>query len=143
MDSILRRIKRILNAKGQSLVEFALILPILLLLILGIFEFGRAFYMKNTLTNAVRHAARTAVVNVAWNQNIVRQWTYSSVPTSWRSAAVIKSVQVTPTAPPASGSGASVTVTARVKFNTIVPHFAFPYKNYTTIAARASMRYEQ
>lgn len=47
---------------GQALVELALSLTILLLLVCGIIEFGRALYIKNTLTNAARAAARAAVV---------------------------------------------------------------------------------
>jgi Flp pilus assembly protein TadG len=50
------------HCKGQALVEMAIILPLLLLLVLGIFEFGRAMYIKNTLTNAARAGARAAVV---------------------------------------------------------------------------------
>lgn len=49
-------------SKGQALVEMAILLPLLLLLVMGIFEFGRAMYIKNTLTQAARAGARTAVV---------------------------------------------------------------------------------
>ncbi|MBP8856868.1 MAG: pilus assembly protein, partial [Anaerolineaceae bacterium] len=38
--------------KGQSIVEFALILPIVLLLIMGVLDLGRAFFMKIALVNA-------------------------------------------------------------------------------------------
>lgn len=51
-----------INRKGQTLVEMAILLPLLLLLVMGIFEFGRAMYIKNTLTHAARAGARTAVV---------------------------------------------------------------------------------
>ena len=51
-----------LNCTGQALVEMAIILPLLLLLVMGIFEFGRAMYIKNTLTHAARAGARAAVV---------------------------------------------------------------------------------
>ncbi len=46
------RTKRIcgINSTGQALVEMAIILPLLMLLVMGIFEFGRAMYIKNTLT---------------------------------------------------------------------------------------------
>jgi len=49
--------------KGQSLVEFALILPIFLLLVVGFFDIGRAVFYYSSATNAVREAARFAVVN--------------------------------------------------------------------------------
>ena len=42
---------------AQALVEFALVLPILLLLILGVMDFGRMFYTKMILTNAAREGA--------------------------------------------------------------------------------------
>ena len=42
---------------AQSLVEFALVLPMLLLLILGAMDFGRMFYAKMVLTNAAREGA--------------------------------------------------------------------------------------
>lgn len=51
-----------INPKGQTLVEMAILLPLLLLLVMGIFEFGRAMYIKNTLTHAARAGARAAVV---------------------------------------------------------------------------------
>ena len=44
------------NEKGQSLVEFALVVPLLLLLVIGIAEFGRAWMTKNILTGAAREA---------------------------------------------------------------------------------------
>jgi len=50
--------KRLNNEKGQSMVEFALIMPILLLIIVGIIEFGFMFSSFLTLTNASREAVR-------------------------------------------------------------------------------------
>ncbi|MBT9476796.1 TadE family protein [Polaromonas sp.] len=44
--------------KGVALVEFALILPLLLLLSMITTEFGRAMYQYNTLTKSVRDASR-------------------------------------------------------------------------------------
>lgn len=62
-----RRILRALRVPrrgeaGQSLVEFAIVLPILLALVIGIFEFGRAWNVHQVLTNAAREGARMAVV---------------------------------------------------------------------------------
>jgi Flp pilus assembly protein TadG len=47
---------------GQALVEFALIVPVLLLLIVGLAEFARAWNTKQVLTDAAREALRSAVV---------------------------------------------------------------------------------
>ena len=43
--------------KGQAIVEFIIALPILLLLITGAFDLGRAYYTKTALTNAAREGA--------------------------------------------------------------------------------------
>ena len=52
-----------LTDRGQSLVEFALVLPIFILLLVGILDFGRAIYAYNTISNAAREAARVAIVD--------------------------------------------------------------------------------
>lgn len=56
-----------MNAKqknsGQTLVEFALVLPLLLLLLFGIIEFGRIFQAKLVVTSAAREGARRAIVS--------------------------------------------------------------------------------
>jgi hypothetical protein len=49
------------RTRGQGLVEFALVLPVLLLLIFGIIEFARIFYSWLIITNAVRTGERYAV----------------------------------------------------------------------------------
>jgi len=46
------------NRAGQSMIEFALILPLFVLFIIGIFELGRAFFSYIAVTNAAREGAR-------------------------------------------------------------------------------------
>jgi Flp pilus assembly protein TadG len=53
--------------RGQSLVELALLLPILLLLVLGILDFGRSYYYYVSITNAAREGARYATLNPSGN----------------------------------------------------------------------------
>jgi Flp pilus assembly protein TadG len=43
---------------GNAAVEFALIIPVLLLLIIGIYEFGRAYWIQNTVQYAAEQTAR-------------------------------------------------------------------------------------
>jgi Flp pilus assembly protein TadG len=47
---------------GQALVELALILPVILLLVVGMLEFARAWNLHQALTDATREAARRAAV---------------------------------------------------------------------------------
>lgn len=48
---------------GQSLVEFVLIMPLLLLLMMGIVEFARGWNIRHVVTDAAREAARTMAVD--------------------------------------------------------------------------------
>ena len=50
------------NKRGASLVEFALIAPLLFILVLGIVEFGCLLYDKAMITNASREGARYGIV---------------------------------------------------------------------------------
>lgn len=50
------------SERAAALVEFAIVLPVLLLLVFGIIDFGRALYTQNNLSAAVREGARRAAV---------------------------------------------------------------------------------
>ena len=51
------------NKRGASAVEFALVLPILILLFIGIVDFGLLIYDKQVITNATRVGARAGLVS--------------------------------------------------------------------------------
>jgi Flp pilus assembly protein TadG len=51
------------TTRAQALVEFALVLPVLLLILFVIFDFGRAIYAYNAISNAAREGGRTAIIN--------------------------------------------------------------------------------
>jgi Flp pilus assembly protein TadG len=50
------------GSQAQALVEFALVLPLLLLLLVGIIDFGRALFVYSEVSNAAREAVRYAAV---------------------------------------------------------------------------------
>ena len=52
-----------LDETGQSLIEFALILPLVLLIITGLFDVARATWQENTLAYAAREGTRYAIVH--------------------------------------------------------------------------------
>ncbi|HET8777662.1 MAG TPA: TadE family protein [Candidatus Limnocylindria bacterium] len=54
------------TSRAQGLVEFALVLPIFLLMLFGIVDLGRYVYMNSTLSQAAREGARLASVEVSW-----------------------------------------------------------------------------
>jgi Flp pilus assembly protein TadG len=53
---------RIRNERGAALLETAITIPIVLLISVGIFEFGRAYQTWQVLTNAAREGARIAIL---------------------------------------------------------------------------------
>ncbi|MDX1493296.1 MAG: TadE/TadG family type IV pilus assembly protein, partial [Longimicrobiales bacterium] len=60
MNAFMRRMLR--SEDGQALVEFALVIPVLLLLMLGLVEFSRAWNARQVLTDVARESLRNAVV---------------------------------------------------------------------------------
>jgi len=54
---------------GQAVLEFALVLPMLLLLIVGALEFGRVYFVKIVLTNAAREGAYFLSFNKSDSEN--------------------------------------------------------------------------
>ncbi len=57
--------RRTNREKGTALLEAAITMPMLLLVAVGIFEFGRAYQTWQVLTNAAREGARVAVLPYA------------------------------------------------------------------------------
>lgn len=73
MTRLVRFLRR--SEGGQSLIEFALVLPLFLLIITGLFDVARAVWQENTLAYAAREGTRYAIVHgsasstVAWPGN--------------------------------------------------------------------------
>lgn len=63
-----RSVRRLRDETGGALVEFALVVPLLLALLMGIFEFGRAWNIYQVITDASREGARQAVVRDGANK---------------------------------------------------------------------------
>ena len=54
------------GSRGQALVEFAFVLPIFLLCLMGVVDMGRLIYMNSVLSQAAREGARLASVEASW-----------------------------------------------------------------------------
>jgi Flp pilus assembly protein TadG len=61
--------------QGQTLIEFAIVLPVLLLIVFVIFDLGRAIYTYSMLTNAAREGARYASVASTASTTDIQQHT--------------------------------------------------------------------
>lgn len=128
---------RNLNIRGQAFVEFAFILPILLLLVFGIAEFGRFLYLKNSATNAAREGARAGVVSSSAN--------YAADITTAATrilAITTPGLSIIPDPLTAPGPNIPVNVTVRMSFNSVVPKLIPLFENLTSIRASATMRRE-
>jgi Flp pilus assembly protein TadG len=56
--------------RGQAMVEFALVIPVFILLMVGIFDLGRVVWVNDTLNTAAREAARYAIVHGGTDSNL-------------------------------------------------------------------------
>jgi Flp pilus assembly protein TadG len=107
---------RLNNHKGQGLVEFAFVAVVLLLFLLGVSEFGRAWYYENALDNAVRTGVRKASetpYDASYVSNVsgyVASEITASVPSIGGGVAVTVD-------PPTAANGKLVTVTASYAFD--------------------------
>lgn len=124
------------NKKGQSLVETALVLPVLLLILTGIFDFGMLFNNYMVVSNASREGARSAAVDSTDAQII------SAVNTV---TASLDSTKVTITiTPDQSGRsrGSAVTVTVKYKYSLMTPIIAAIVHGPIDLTAKTTMRCE-
>ena len=116
------------NEKGTSAVEFALVLPIFIMLVFGIFQFGIAYNNWIAITHAAREGARLAAVG-QYDEQRVRD----SAP-----SVAIQSISV-------SGQGGSIgsPVTVIVTGNVLNINIPFAGNWPVTLASTAVMRLEQ
>ena len=106
--------------KGQALVELALILPVILLLVIGMLEFSRAWNLHQALTDATREGARrAAVANPVMDQDSVR-------------AAVWRGISQAGYDPKAAGAGYQVGITGtgawKESGTNVTVDVQFPYR---------------
>jgi Flp pilus assembly protein TadG len=107
--------------RGQSLVEFAMVVPLFFLLIFGMIDIGRAFFVQVTLQNAMRQAGRFAVTGNHLTQGGTNLTRVASIIQIAQQAAVgtdISSIQISSAQGGAgSAGGPSDTVTISLTSN--------------------------
>ncbi len=73
-DRALARGRRaVRSSRGQALAEFALILVVLMLIVLGIVDLSRAVYIRSVVANAAREGARYAIVHPGAGQDEIAE----------------------------------------------------------------------
>ncbi|MFZ5595960.1 MAG: TadE family protein [Bacillota bacterium] len=121
---------------GQAMVELALVLPILLVLFMGVVEFGRIFHSYLIITNASREGARVAITGKSDADIEARvDLTTSS----------LEKTEVTTTISPAQSlrrSGSLATVEVKYNVDLIFPLFDLFVPDPLPISASTTMRVE-
>ncbi len=97
---------------GAAVVELAVVLPLFLLLVLGMIEFGRMLMVQQVLTNASREGARRAVLDKATTQEITTAIHQYLANSGIQGA----TVTVSPNPPSSAAYGEPVSVTVSVPF---------------------------
>lgn len=104
------------NEKGQAMVEFALLVPVLLLIISGIVDFGWIFYNIAVTNNACREGARYAAINYEKDDYDLNAFITPRLPAALSSVAISVEDE-NPTV-----NDITVNITARI--NVLTPHIS-------------------
>lgn len=128
---------------GTSIVEATIVLPLLLLLVFGIAEFGISFTRWNSLTNAVREGARVGVVFRAPCDATTVTTLVETTVADFADSSGIDPVGITTTvAGVCGGTGTPLTVTSTVPYNYIALSALAGFAPSTNLSARTVMRNE-
>lgn len=137
-----KTVARLAREDGQSIVEFAIILPFLLFLLLGITQFGLAFHNYLAITDAARVGARAAAVNRTTNPCTAARTAIQNTvsPAQW--GVVSSRITCNPSTPGASGSSYTISISYPVTIG-LPGMFGLPPFNTTgSMATSATERLE-
>ncbi len=116
---------------GQAVIEFAFILPLLLILVFGITELGRMIMRTNILTQAAREGARAAAVGA------------DSTSAAQRVADVLSGANITPASIDVTGPDGNNMMLVVVTSNfTVIPGTLLPFSGTLVLRGQAAMRFE-
>jgi Flp pilus assembly protein TadG len=110
------------NRRAATAVEFALVSPIFLIMIIGIFEMGRAMWIKSSLQYAVEETTRYAIVNTSATTTELSNYALaelSDIGMNITGASFTATQSV-------SGSITYISITGSYTFSVLVPLVPFP-----------------
>ena len=135
---------------GAAVVEMAIVLPVFMLIVLGIVEFGRAMMVGQLLTNGARHGARQGVIEGSTNTSVqqdIEDFLTGSLNVPATDITILIEVEPAPGNPdPADDLAAAqpkdlVRITVSVPFDKVA-YVAGNFLNGTTLQANCVMRHE-
>jgi Flp pilus assembly protein TadG len=100
------------SERGAAMIEFALLLPMLIMLVFGIITFGRAYFAKVELASAVREGARAAALGKSNGDAVAATVTAGS-----GLGITSGNVQVVASCPPGADTAAKVRATYNFTYN--------------------------
>jgi len=117
---------------GQSVVEFAFILPLLVILLFGIVEVGRMLMQTNVLTQAAREGARAAAIGA------------DSTSAAARAEDVLQAAGITPASIDVTGPDADhmMLVVVTTDFHVLSPGTVLPFPKTLVLRGASAMRLE-
>lgn len=133
---------RKLNEQGVAAAEFALVLPVLLLILFGTIEFGMIMYGREIVTNAAREGARAGIVQGPPKRT---SGDITNIANTYLTGTGINQADVTFTP---TGVGLSnpnmLTMTAQYRYNFLIPYIptVVGIPNPLIITTQVVMRHE-
>ena len=103
------------NESGVAAVEFAIVAPVFLMLVMGIIDFGRIYFIKSSMQYVVEQAARHAMVNQSISATDLNAFADTEAASVGLSGAAFTST------PDNSGAINFMTITGTYTFNFITP----------------------
>jgi Flp pilus assembly protein TadG len=115
----MRTVRLLLGQRGTSIIEVAIVFPVLMLVVLGIFDFSRMFYCRLTMQHAVREAVRFAVTgNTTLDQDGKPRARADAIKTKIQENAMDLDVEVDKIViSPSNGGGPGEVVTVQAGFS--------------------------
>jgi Flp pilus assembly protein TadG len=133
---------RKLNERGAAATEFALLLPVFLMILFGIIEFGMIMYGREVVTNAAREGARAGIVQGPPKRTA---GDITTIANNYLTGTGVNQADVTFT-PTGVGlvSPNTLTVTAVYNYNFLIPYIpnVLGVPNPLVITTQAVMRHE-
>ena len=142
-----KMIKRLRCQKGVAAIEFAIVLPVLMIIVFGIIEFGLLMYDKQVITNASREGARAGVVVViprvsdAGIQAVVNNYVANNLITFSSTSSPVTTIAPVDRTDMDFGDDLTVTVTYNYDF-LVLPDFVAGLTGVQTLVATAVMKME-
>ena len=111
---------RRLNERGAVAAEFALLLPVFMILLFGTIEFGMIMYSRELITNASREGARAGIIQVSPKPTA---GTITTIATTYLTGTGINLADVTIAVTGAGGANpATLTVAATYQYRWLIPY---------------------